>query len=201
MHALNNYLQGPYVTRTACRTAAAIVSTNLSQVGGSDAEDYARHLHPETGWLSIDVINVLGATLGIEVEGTPMTAISLLQGCEVDCLMNCNNQHWTVLQQRGGNGPWLHTDSIAGSSPHSGRAQIERPHQLRELLAGLQVRYGRCSLHRIKRCSGEAGLHFLETEGMQAHLPAEAVLFLWRQYTFLRQACRELASDSLVAGQ
>ena len=97
MHALNNYLQGPHVTRNACRAAAAIVSTNLSQAGGGDAEDYGCHLHPETGWLSIDVINVLGATLGIEVEGAPMTVTSLLQGCEVDCLVNCNNKHRTVL--------------------------------------------------------------------------------------------------------
>ena len=78
MHALNNYLQGPYVTKDACRTAADIVSANLSQVGGGDAEDSGRHLHPETGWLSIDVINVLGATLGIEVEGAATTVASLL---------------------------------------------------------------------------------------------------------------------------
>ena len=70
----------------------------------------------------------------------------------------------------------MHIDSIVGSGPHPGRARIERLHQLHELLAGIQARYGRCSLHRIKRCSEEAGVHFLETEGMQAHLPAEAPL-------------------------
>ena len=62
MHALNNLLGGPYVTKDACGLAARRVANELSQVGGADQETISLHLHPGTGWLSIDVINVLGAT-------------------------------------------------------------------------------------------------------------------------------------------
>ena len=61
MHALNNLLGGPYVTQDACRRAASRVATDLSEAGVGDAEDSAHHLDPATGWLSIDVINVVGA--------------------------------------------------------------------------------------------------------------------------------------------
>ena len=142
MHALSNYLRGPYVTRSACRAAATLVSANLSQSGDGDSEAYAHHLHSETGWLSIDVINVIGATLGIEVEGVASAAEDLRQFDEVDCLVNCNNSHWTVLQQHGSDGPWLHTDSIEGGDLFPGRVCIESLHRLYELLAGLRARYG-----------------------------------------------------------
>ena len=70
MHALNNLFGGPYVNTDACRLAASQVATALSQVGGVDPDAVSLHLHPETGWLSIDVINVLAAsTLGAHVEG------------------------------------------------------------------------------------------------------------------------------------
>ncbi len=62
MHALNNLLGGPYVSQDACCRAAQEVCRRLSQVGG-DAEDRDHHLDPDTGWLSIDVINMLGASL------------------------------------------------------------------------------------------------------------------------------------------
>ena len=68
LHALNNYMGGAYVGREDCRRAAARISAMLSQPGGGDAEPAARHLDPDTGWLSIGVINVLGSTLGIAVD-------------------------------------------------------------------------------------------------------------------------------------
>ena len=63
MHALNNLLGGPYVSQADCRSAALEVRRRLTQAGAGDVEDLAQHLNPETGWLSIDVINVLGAGL------------------------------------------------------------------------------------------------------------------------------------------
>ena len=90
--------------------------------------------------------------------------------------MNWNNRHWSALQQCGRNGPWLRTDSIESGGLHGGRACIEHPLQLCELLTGIQAAHGRCSLHGIKRCPEGAGVHFLETEGMRAHLPAEVSL-------------------------
>ena len=51
----------PYVTKDACRRAARTVVATLSQVGAGDVEDLAQHLGPVTGFLSIDVINAIGA--------------------------------------------------------------------------------------------------------------------------------------------
>ena len=62
MHALNNLLGGPYVTQDDCRRACGEVCRRLSEVGGG-REDRRQHLDPDTGWLSIDVINILGAGL------------------------------------------------------------------------------------------------------------------------------------------
>ena len=45
----------------------------LSQAGDGDAELPAWHLNPDTGWLSIDVINVLGSTLGLAVDGAAIS--------------------------------------------------------------------------------------------------------------------------------
>ena len=58
------------MTQDDCMRAARIVVARLSQVGGGDAEDLTHHLDPATGFLSIDVINVLGAAaLGVHVDG------------------------------------------------------------------------------------------------------------------------------------
>ena len=75
LHALNHYLGGAYVTQDACRRAAARAVAALSQKGGGDREAAAHHLDPDTGFLSIDVINILGeSVLGLHVEGndTPL---------------------------------------------------------------------------------------------------------------------------------
>ena len=50
LHALNNYLGGPYVTEDACERAAWQVVLALSQAGAGEAEAYREHLHPGTGF-------------------------------------------------------------------------------------------------------------------------------------------------------
>ena len=65
MHAINNYLGGPYASQEACRTAAKAVCARLGQ------EELEDHLDFHTGWLSIDVINALGASnCGIHLDET-----------------------------------------------------------------------------------------------------------------------------------
>ena len=59
VHALNNLLGGPYVTQEECRFAARQVCRQLSQAGAGDTEAMEEHLDPSTGWLSLDVINLL----------------------------------------------------------------------------------------------------------------------------------------------
>ena len=69
MHALNNYcLKGPLIQQQDCRDAARQVSQRLGSIAG-DIEPESEHLHPTTGWLSIDVINVLAqANLGFHLQ-------------------------------------------------------------------------------------------------------------------------------------
>ena len=122
MHALNNLLRGPMVDKEACRLAARQVRDSL---GGADLE--SAHLDPQTGFLSIDVINLLGsANLGIHVEETP-TAWEVLRHCHgARALINWNQSHWTVLEAWPPDAPtrWRHTNSIerVSSSLRYGRA-------------------------------------------------------------------------------
>ena len=122
MHALNNLLRGPMVDKEACRLAARRVRDSL---GGADLE--SAHLDPQTGFLSIDVINLLGsANLGIHVEETP-TAWEVLRHCHgARALINWNQSHWTVLEAWPPDAPtrWRHTNSIerVSSSLRYGRA-------------------------------------------------------------------------------
>ena len=110
------------VDKDACRLAARRVRDSL---GGADLE--SAHLDPQTGFLSIDVINLLGsANLGIHVEETP-TAWEVLRHCHgARALINWNQSHWTVLEAWPPDAPtrWRHTNSIerVSSSLRHGRA-------------------------------------------------------------------------------
>ena len=115
MHALINYLGGPYVTKDACRRAADRVVARLSQAGTGDVKDLAQHLDLATGFLSIDVINVLGtALLGIQVDGdaTPWESLEthVLEGALIDW----NNSHWTALRWESHGTIWVHSNSVQG---------------------------------------------------------------------------------------
>ena len=89
MHALNNYTGGPHVDRESCRRAADVVLRCLNQDGEQPAENRGDHLHVHSGFLSIDVINVLGAALlGIHVEGRA-TSWRDLQSARGDFFTRC----------------------------------------------------------------------------------------------------------------
>ncbi len=55
MHALNNLVGGPYVTRDDCLGAARQVVSRSAQTDPDDLEVLDNHLHKDTGFLSIDV--------------------------------------------------------------------------------------------------------------------------------------------------
>ena len=157
MHALNNLLGGPYVTKDACGLAARRVANELSQVGGADQETISLHLHPGTGWLSIDVINVLGAsTLGVHVEGSehPLALLKDADGAAA-FLVNCNQQHWTVLQRAHTDGAWVHTNSIITELHLSfhGRRRFPTWVDLLHLMADLKQYYGDVTLQQVRRAS------------------------------------------------
>ena len=173
MHALNNYLGGPYVTRDDCGLAAAHVCTIFSEAGDGDAELLAWHLNPDSGWLSIDVINALGSTLGLAVDGADFALNKLLEEEEVACLVNCNNAHWTVLQQRSRHGPWVHTNSIEGHASFHGHRTLAGVVDVFRLMEAIQEQYGGVALHKIRRTDALEGLAMLEAEGLRALLPPE----------------------------
>ena len=120
MHALNNYSGGPYITKEDCRAAARNLIAPLSEVGAGDVERLYDHLDDNTGFLSIDVINILGASqLGIHVEGDNISIDQFGKAESVAALVNCNKQHWTVLQTASGSHGWVHSNSICGEGPTS----------------------------------------------------------------------------------
>ena len=174
MHSLNNFLGGPYCTRADCRSACSQVVEALSQAVGGDVEASAQHLDPETGWLSIDVINVLGAgQLGIHVEGGSMSLDAFLAQGDVDAFVNWNNQHWTVLVGRSCQGPWIHTNSVfEGQQTFHGRVETTDSAHVAQILADIASHCGAYSLHRVVRAS-PGGEQFLEAAGRRAMLPPE----------------------------
>ena len=76
-HALNNLMGGSYVDCDACHLAAQLVVLQLSEFRG-DQEIEEEHFHATTGWLSVQLMNVLGAAnLGIHEEDPPEPGVSL----------------------------------------------------------------------------------------------------------------------------
>ncbi len=169
MHALNNYLGGLYTTQDSCRSAARSVCRQLSQMGLGDAEDEAQHLHPQTGWLSIDVMSALGAsTLGLHVEGSAVAWDALQAEPHAAAFVNWNNAHWTILRRRAGDGAWVHKNSVRGNLPRHGCTTCTRPEEVIDLLASIQIAYGSVSLHRVVPAAANAGPEYLEAEGRRA---------------------------------
>ena len=114
MHALNNLLGGPYVDKRSCETAAEQVTQRL---GSADLID--QHLDGDTGYLSIDVINLLcSANLGIHVDESPTAWETFRQEHGARALINWNQYHWTVLEAWPRENPthWRHTNSIERAS-------------------------------------------------------------------------------------
>ena len=180
LHALNNYLGGPYVTENACELAARQVVRALSEAGGGGAsenreEAYRDHLHPGTGFLSIDVINVLGAgNLGLHVQANDASWLELQAEAESAALVNWNNYHWTVLRQAADGETWVHCNSITqGRGRRYGRTQGMTCEDVGMLLAELQQCAGGCTLHRITRADGAQGAYYLEREGLRAMVEVE----------------------------
>ena len=173
MHALNNFMGGPYIDRDNCRRAAARVVTELSEVHDGDRENIGNHLHPESGWLSIDVMNMLGrALLGIHVGEADCPLAELCEATDAQAFVNWNQQHWTVLRRGGSRGGWVHLNSQPGRAVHLGRHEVTQA-EIMVLLAHIQDACGGVTLHRVTRVRSEGAALLLSAEGMRAMLPPE----------------------------
>ena len=175
MHSLNNFLGGPYVTQEDCRRACSQVVAALSETAGGRRESSTQHLHPQTGWLSIDVINVLGTgLLGLHVEADSVSFEDLALQDDADAFVNCNNQHWTVLTRQPNGVSWVHINSIfEGDRRFHGRTESTHLAEVAQILTDIHDHYGGYSLHRVTRHASTAGEHFLEAASQQAMLPRE----------------------------
>ena len=97
------------MTQQACRSAASQV---VARLGRADA--VGEHLDSVTGFLSIDVINIIGTQLNIHVEGNKTNWQQLRAEQNGAALINWNNTHWIVLQRDSIQSGWRHTNSIVG---------------------------------------------------------------------------------------
>ena len=175
MHALNHFLGGPYVTKPDCKAAARQIAEQLSQVAGGDREDLAQHLHPDTGWLSIDVINRLGSTrpepFHVDEASVPWEVLQHVGSCAA--LVNWSNQHWTLLERDAEAGMWRHTNSFLGPGlRHGRRTDLASPKIVQDLLDEIVAQCGSVSLHRIGQAV-EDGSQFLEAAGLRASAPPD----------------------------
>ena len=177
MHALNNYcLKGRLVQQEDCRLAACAVVRRLTDARAGDVEPLSNHLDPSTGWLSIDVINVLGqANLGTHVEAACASWRDGLQRQQDGAaLVNWNQRHWTVLQRDPSGDGWMHTNSIEGAGLRHGRRRQLSDGEVEEVLHDIWRDAGTVTLHAITRSVGAEGRQYLETEGWRAMAPADS---------------------------
>ena len=172
MHALNNYLGGPYVTADDCVRAARQV---LKQYNG--AESMENHLNTKTGWLSIDVMNLLGmANLSLHVEESSVSWDNFQEEeGGAAAMVNWNQKHWTVLQRDPLTKKWMHINSIKGRARRSDRRIDLLTDEVTGILSSIKREYRDAKLHRIVRTVGAEGRQYLETEGWRAMGPAYSV--------------------------
>ena len=160
MHALNNFLlNGRMVEQQDCRDAARLVCSQLSQAGEGHEEPISNHIDLATGWLSIDVINVLGrANLGLHVEPRGLSCLDDLRRRQCSAaLLNWNQQHWSVLQRDPSGEGWMHTNTIEGLALSHGRRRRLVDAGVREMLEDIEGRAGGVVLHAITHVVGAEG--------------------------------------------
>ena len=151
MHAVNNYRLGPCISKEQCRQAAHTV---VRQLGAGNT--MSEHLDPLTGWLSIDVLNVLGDVElpknGHGLQVAPVSGDSWRLG--EDAMVNWNNHHWTVLQADPSGDGWMHTNSIRGPGPVHGRRRRLAEGDVDALLDAIRAESGAVTLHALTPCAG-----------------------------------------------
>lgn len=101
MHAINNYLRGDYVTRDDGVRAHRINIADFQIPFGGCGGIWIAHMILATGWLSIDVMQVLGATnCGLHIERE--RRCSLLDVCDKRTLAvftTGGSRQWVVLER------------------------------------------------------------------------------------------------------
>ena len=154
------------MTQDACRRAARRAAIALSEGGLGDAEALQNHIDLDTGFLGIEVINILGAgTLGLHVAEAATSSNHFLAEKRGAALVNWNNQHWTLFQFEHDASAWVHTNSICGDGAHRGRTRCNSVVEAANLLEAIELQCGGYSLHRITHSIAEVGPHLFGERG------------------------------------
>ena len=149
MYALNNYLRGPYVTCEDCRTAARAILDDLATSGGGYQEMLSNHIDLQSGWLSVDVINAVGAAnFNLHIEERPRSFDAFDSNGHRAALINWNSQHWTLLERASRSDTWLHTNSILGDGFRHGSRECSAE-EVRRIVDEICEVYGSAALHSV----------------------------------------------------
>ena len=164
------------MTQDACRRAARLVVSDLFDLGGGFVEDPSRHLHPDTGWLSVDVLNVLGAAnYNLHVHGGRSSLDDVVYHRAPAAFLNWNGAHWTVLEyyagEEGESDVWVHTNSVAGPHGRHGRTMYFEKAHVRGLLEEIQAAAGDVSVHVVTMSPSGPGHNYLPPAGRQQEDP------------------------------
>jgi hypothetical protein len=141
MHALNHYFDGPYVDIGECRSAV----TQFARKTGQRESD---HLYPESGWLSIDIMNILAGIRGKHVEEGAREWQALRAEGAVAAMVNWNQTHWTVLKYDSVSQTWVHINSCLGPYRRHGRVEGLAVADVELLMAEIHRSAGGAALHR-----------------------------------------------------
>ena len=110
-HALNHYYGAPVVEKSDCLAAVREFAKQTGQ-----REEH--HLFRESGWLSIEVMNILALTRFPQkhIEESAQDWGALRAEAGVAAMVNWNRTHWTVLKHDIPTRSWVHINSCEG--PH-----------------------------------------------------------------------------------
>ena len=143
MHALNHYYGAPVVEKGDCLAA---VREFAKRTGQREAD----HLFRESGWLSIEVMNILALTRvpqkHIEESARDWRELQAEDG--VAAMVNWNQAHWTVLMHDLPRQTWVHINSSSGPHLRHGPKAGLSTADIDAILAEIQGAVGGVALHR-----------------------------------------------------
>ena len=152
----------PYVTHGLHESSSAC-SQQLSQACGGDQEGIEQHIHCGAGFLSTDVMNIVGAALlGIHVGRKRMGYNTLIDSTCKGAMVNCNNEHWTVFKKyhcSRGVAVWIHVSSICGIHLYNCVSHCINGNEIDAVLVGLVSKYGPVFLHQILESQAHITYH------------------------------------------
>lgn len=145
--ALNHYYGARVVEKSDCVAAVREFAKKTGQL----EED---HLCQDTGWLSIDIMNILALTRFPQkhIEESAQDWGVLQAEAGVAAMVNWNRTHWTMLKHDMPTQSWMHINSCEGPFLRHGLKTHLNPADVDAILAEIQGSAGGVALHRALVC-------------------------------------------------